>query len=56
MRRNEERRPLLLVHLLDERADILFGYNIETDRRLIEENKRRLMQQRADELAFHPFT
>ena len=52
--RQQHRRARPLVVLGEERADPLLGGDVEPDRRLVEEQHRRPMQQGAADLGLHP--
>ena len=52
--REQHRGAVALVVLGDERADPLLHRHVEADRRLVEEEHPRLVQERADDLGLHP--
>ena len=52
--REQDGRPVACVVLGDERADPLLHRHVEPDRRLVEEEHLRPVQQRADDLDLHP--
>ncbi|MNJ57706.1 hypothetical protein D3C77_533070 [compost metagenome] len=56
MRRQQNRRAMLAVHIFQEVANFRLHHDIEPDRRLVEEQDRRIMQQRGDQLAAHALT
>ena len=52
--RQQHRRTVAAVVLRDERANSLLHRDVETDRRLVEEQDAWPMEQRADDLDLHP--
>ena len=54
--REQHRGAVALVVVGDERADALLHRHVEADRRLVEEEHLRPMQERADDLGLHPLT
>ena len=54
VRRQEDRRPVAAVDLLQELADVRLGDDVEADRRLVEEEERRPVEERGGEVAAHP--
>ncbi len=53
--RGEQHPNLLqLVHALDRLADACFGHHIQANRRFIQQNQARLVQQRSRDFAAHP--
>src|SRR5277367_2711648 len=55
VRSQQHRGAEFAIDGAQEMADVVFGYHVEANRRLIEEQQRRIMQQRGGQVAAHAF-